>query len=406
MAADYLYATLLTPQITTQNWQLDRQAFIQFALAQAGFGDFAGSQTLYEERSRLNPWAQALLALALQALDPGNEAVRTLISDLETSAIRSANGAHWEEDEPGWQNMSSPISTSAMVVYALAQRNPDSPLLAEAVRYLMAHRQADGAWNSTFGTSWTIMAINEVMKGTGELGGEFGFGASINDAPVASGQAGGSFTPVTAEVPLSSLFADSPNALRIQREPGTGKLYYAAALQVFRPVEITAPLQRGVSISRAYYPVDDACAEDQCDPIESIQSGKMVRVHLTLTVNQAAYYLMVEDYIPAGSEIQDRQLKTSQQGWPEEPQPEPILEYDPSKPFAEGWGWWLFSEPTVYDDHIAWSASYLAPGTYELTYTLVTTQPGEFRVLPGRAWMFYFPEVQGNSAGSIFTITE
>jgi hypothetical protein len=31
-------------------------------------------------------------------------------------------------------------------------------------------------------------------------------------------------------------------------------------------------------------------------------------------------------------------------------------------------------------------------------------QPGEYRILPARAYQFYFPDVQGNSAGEIFTI--
>ena len=65
-----------------------------------------------------------------------------------------------------------------------------------------------------------------------------------------------------------------------------------------------------------------------------------------------------------------------------------------------------FTEPKVYDDHIAWSVDMLPPGTYELTYTLVVQNPGEYRVLPARAWQFYFPEVQGNSEGEVFEITK
>jgi uncharacterized protein YfaS (alpha-2-macroglobulin family) len=58
----------------------------------------------------------------------------------------------------------------------------------------------------------------------------------------------------------------------------------------------------------------------------------------------------------------------------------------------------------VYDERIAWSADFLPAGTYELTYTLSLTQPGEYQVLPSRAWQFYFPDVQGISAGTVFNI--
>jgi hypothetical protein len=100
---------------------------------------------------------------------------------------------------------------------------------------------------------------------------------------------------------------------------------------------------------------------------------------------------------------------TSQQGQdlPPEFAPEPVEPtplYDSRSPLAGGWGWWLFHGPQIYDDRIAWSADYLPAGTYELTYYLVLVQPGEYRVLPARAWETYFPEVQGQSTGTIFSV--
>jgi hypothetical protein len=327
-----------------------------------------------------------------------------LFSDLQTEAIRSATGAHWEDSTPNWANLSTPVSTSAIVIYALTQMgDPASPLLADAVRYLMAHRNADGGWDSSYSTAWTILALTEVLKSSGEIssasqpGGNFGFEALLNGTPVASGQAGEAGTPVTVQIPLSSLYPDAPNALIIQRNPGGGRLYYTAALRVDQPVESVAPLDKGFSLSRAYYPA--ACPTEGCAALESARSGDQVRVRLTLNLAQAAYYLMVEDYLPAGTEILNANLKTSQLGG-ELPTPE----YDPRRPFDRGWGWWLFSDPSIYADHIAWSVDFLPAGTYELTYNLVILQPGEYRVLPARAWMTYFPEVQGSSAGGLFTI--
>ena len=107
---------------------------------------------------------------------------------------------------------------------------------------------------------------------------------------------------------------------------------------------------------------------------------------------------MVEDYIPAGAEILDISLKTSQLG--------SLGDNNVNQAFSDGWGWWYFGEPQVYDDHIAWSVDMLPPGTYELTYTLAVLNPGEYRVLPARVWQFYFPEVQGNSEGEVFEITK
>jgi uncharacterized protein YfaS (alpha-2-macroglobulin family) len=412
-AVEYLQANEQGPDSLAETWQLDRLAFEQFALSTAGAGNANIVNGLYQMRQQLDPWSQALLALTLEHLSPGSEPARTLISDLESAATRSAAGAHWELKNPqaasgildaDQQNLISPLANSALVVYALAQRDPGSALLPDAVRFLMANRQADGSWRSTYSTAWTLMALSEVVKGTGELGGDFSFEASLNEAPLASGDANGpaQLTPITAAVPLNNLMRDYPNALKIERQPGPGRLYYTAALEVSRPVADIAPLDQGINLSRAYYPAGSACADGACAAIQAAQNGEQISVRLTLNLPHDAYHLVVQDYIPAGSEILDTSLKTSQMGTGQTPTAQP--EYDPRHPFAGGWGWWYFHRAQIYDDHIAWAADFLPAGTYELTYTLVLVQPGSYQVLPARAWQFYFPEVQGNSAGNLFEI--
>jgi uncharacterized protein YfaS (alpha-2-macroglobulin family) len=403
-AIGYLSGTLYTPDMSTETWQLDRLAFIHYALAQAGAGDLAAAQGLYEVRDQLSPWGVALTALILEQLDPGSQEARSLFSDLEATALRSGTGAHWEESATEYRNLTSALTTSAIVTYALAQHDPASPLLADAVRYLVLNRGADGAWRSTYETAWVLLALNQVIRGTGDLLGNFAYNASLNGAPLATGQAQGMSGAVEASVPVNQLYPQDPNALLISREDGPGRLYYTAALNVNRPVQDVEALENGISVQRAYYPVGAACTREACPAIEGAQSGDQVKVHLTLTLDQAVYNLLVEDYIPAGAEVLNESLKTSQQFIPEGEPTEPQPVYDPYAPLEDGWGWWLFSSPQVYDDRIAWAVDYLPAGTYELTYVLSAIQPGEYQVLPGRAWQTYFPDVQGNSAGQIFTV--
>jgi uncharacterized protein YfaS (alpha-2-macroglobulin family) len=112
-------------------------------------------------------------------------------------------------------------------------------------------------------------------------------------------------------------------------------------------VEEVEPLERGIGITRAYYPSGEACPEGECQPVQDARAGDLVTVRLTLTLPETAYYLMVEDYLPAGAEILDTSLKTSQQG--------AVPQYDPARPLDEGWGWWYFNRPQIYDDRIAWA---------------------------------------------------
>ena len=120
-----------------------------------------------------------------------------------------------------------------------------------------------------------------------------------------------------------------------------------------------------------------------------------------LVLPRDAYYVMVEDFIPAGMEVLNRNLKTSQLDADESGVQ---VQFDDKDPFANGWGWWLFNDPQVRDDGILYTADYLPAGTYTLTYTLVPLQAGEYRVLPAHAWQAFFPEVQGTSAGTVLTI--
>jgi uncharacterized protein YfaS (alpha-2-macroglobulin family) len=378
---------------------------VHFALAWAGRGDPAGTRALITERDRLSPWAQALLALAIERLSPGEAQAQTLISDLQTTAVRSATGAHWEDPNGGWQNLNTPLTTTAMVLYALAQREPASTLLAEAMRYLTAHRQARGGWSSRYETAWTLLGLAEAIKGTGELGdsADRAYTAIVNGVPVAvlnsaePGQTGSleEMQPVVAQVPVEDLRTNDPNALVIRRDRGAGRLYYRAYLDVSSPVESAPPLNRGLTFARAYY-----ASPQDLSPILSARVGDLVTVRLTLILPNDAYYLLLEDSIPGGAEILDTSLKTSQQGV----EGEPLPLYDPARPFESGWGWWYFHPAQIFDNHIAWAADFLPAGTYELTYTLVMLQPGQYGVLPARAWQFYFPEVQGSSAGAVFEI--
>ncbi|HSB65871.1 MAG TPA: alpha-2-macroglobulin family protein, partial [Anaerolineales bacterium] len=397
---NYIFSNMITPIITTESWKLDRMAFELFALKQSGSFVQYNAISLYKVRDQLSPWAKAMLILSFDLAVSSSDQVETLISDLQSTAIRSATGVHWEADQPDWRNMTSTLSNSAIVLYTLAQVEPTSTLLPDAVNYLMSNRQANGCWHSSYESVWTLLAMDEVMKSTGELSGDYTFSANLNGNPIAAGKAGGDtpLNPVTSTVPISTLYPKEPNTLIIQRESGTGHLYYTAALNVNRPAVDVAPLDRGISVNRAYYPFGSNLKTSA--PVNSAKVGDMLTVRLTIVVPTDIYQFVVEDYIPGGTEILNTNLKTSQMG--EGGEPGPL--YDPSDPFASGWGWWFFNAAQIYDDHISWTATHLPAGTYDLTYTLTVLQAGEYHLLPAHAWMLYFPEVQGNSAGGIMEI--
>jgi uncharacterized protein YfaS (alpha-2-macroglobulin family) len=133
--------------------------------------------------------------------------------------------------------------------------------------------------------------------------------------------------------------------------------------------------------------------------LDSNDPSQTVRVALTVTLPHDMYHFILEDNIPSGTEVLDRDLLTSTQG-----EELPAPQYDPRNPFSGGWGWWWFDDPQIYDDHVLWRAEYLPAGTYTLVYEIVPLQRGVYQVLPAYAWQYFFPEVMGTSAGDVFEI--
>jgi uncharacterized protein YfaS (alpha-2-macroglobulin family) len=191
----------------------------------------------------------------------------------------------------------------------------------------------------------------------------------------------------------------------IERGAGAGTLYYRVDLQTYQPAATAQAIQRGINLDRDYYLAGEGCpGEEGCVPIDSIEivldhPSKFVTVALTVNLAHDMYNLMIEDFIPAGTEVLNRAFLTSQT-LPEESG----LPYSPHNPFAHGWGWWYFYQPQIYDDHVLWTADFVPAGTYVLTYELLPYQYGTYQVLPAHAWQYFYPEVQGTSSGMLFTI--
>ncbi|GAB4495127.1 MAG: Ig-like domain-containing protein [Anaerolineales bacterium] len=390
-AAQYLLAALPAPGMSARPWQLDRLALQNFALSQAGYSANLNDY-LYQQRSQMSPWAVALLALTYP---PDDAMGRGLLDEVQTLAIRSGSSANWQTIAESSRNLAGPIVSTSMVVYALSQRDPGAAVLPDAVRYLMAHRSARGGWGASYPTAWSILGLASYLRGSGELQGDFTFSAAVNDSPLAAGNARESMlSPVWATLPLSGLNPTGPNALQIRHDDGAGRLYYLARLDVLRPAAEAQPLQQGFTVSRRYCRVLPLSSDAQdCLTLENPQMGGLVQVRVTLAVPHDAYFVTLRDFIPAGSEILDFNLKSTRRDVP-----------NPQTWQRGGWGWWYFQPAQILDDGILWQAEMLRAGTYELTYYLSLTHTGEFQVLPARAYETYFPEVQGTSAGMLFTV--
>ncbi len=404
---DFLQTRLAAAESLNTYRDANLQAYILYVLtdSKSSAGAFdAQLDGLYEHREKLSHYARAYLAMALGKSRPKDDRIGTLLSDLQNAAILSATGAHWEEKDYDWWAMNTDTRSTAVILDALVQLNPDNALNPNVVRWLMVARK-EGIWETTQETAWALIALTDWMVQTGELKGEYDYRVTLNGRELGAGavDSGTLRHSVSLSVQVADLLANEGNRLTISRDEGPGRLYYTAHLKVNLPVEAIKPANRGIAVFREY--VQPGCADNErCPTVKDAQVGDTVRVRLTIVAPHDLYYVMVEDPLPAGAEGVDVNLETTSmlsqrpglQRLPEEGQ----------KRGRFGWWWSWYSRTEMRDDRVALFADYLPAGTYEYTYTFQARLPGEYRVIPTTASEMYFPEVFGRSDGRLFTIRE
>ncbi|TEU13439.1 MAG: hypothetical protein E3J21_18660, partial [Anaerolineales bacterium] len=402
-AASFLKDNLIRPADVKAPYQGNTQAFILYVLAEYGQGDLGRTVALYQHRQLLSNYGQAYLALALDILDPKEKTrVDSLLSDLTSAAIVSATGAHWEEETIDYWTMNTNTRSTAIVLDALARLAPESGLAPNAVRWLMVARK-EGHWETTQETVWSIIALTDWMVATGELEADYSYQVTLNGETIMEGVANQDNLdePQKIQVEVADLLQDVSNQVALERLPptadqtGEGRLWYSMYLRYFLPVEDVKALNRGVIVARQYTLVDDP---DQF--VDGAQVGDVIKVKLTVIAPNDLHYVVVEDPLPAGCEALDTSLKTTSIVG-EAPEVRRVTD----RMWDWGWGWWWFSHTELRDEKVVLFSTYLRKGTYEYTYLMRASVPGQFLVMPSVAYEFYFPEVFGRSDGGKFTVT-
>jgi uncharacterized protein YfaS (alpha-2-macroglobulin family) len=384
---DYLQSRLPLLHANSSTTDYNRQAFVIYVLARAGEPHTAQMNFLFIHREKMSVYADAYLTHALFLANPEDERIQTLLSNIHGTAIVSAAGMHWQEKETDYWNWNTDKRTTAIVLNMLTDVDPKNPLTANVVRWVMANRKG-GGFDSTQETAWTLMALTNWLKVSGEFESDYRYAVGLNGQLVQEASA----TKENLSDPLvvKQALLEEVNTLVITRDGGKGNLYYSAYLDVSLPADQVEAYDHGIAVSRQYYALNDFET-----PITETQRGELVQVRVTLVVSESLHYVVVNDPLPAGFEGVDSSLNTSA----EVPT---SLTRDMFK--QRGWGWWYFDYFGMFDEKVVLSAEYLPAGTYVFTYLARASTAGTFQVIPVTAQEFYFPDVAGRGDGSIFVV--
>jgi uncharacterized protein YfaS (alpha-2-macroglobulin family) len=392
---NYLKGNLKSLGRLEEQFTLNRQTFILLVLARANQSQVSLTSAMYDVRQSLSLFARANLAETLWIIDKEDPRLDTLISDFNNAAIISASGAYWQEDWRDYRNWNTDTRTTAIILGTLLNIDPGNQLTPNIVRWLMTHRSR-GGWRTTQETAWTLMSLTKWLEVTDELNANYDWAAGVNDTRVGDGSANMDTLQHTTEIKLdiTELFLDEINRVTLARDDGKGNMYYTAHLNVYLPVDQIEPLDRGITISKAYYLLD---GDDPNEPITRADQGDLLLSRLTIVVPHDLHYVVIDDPLPAGLEAVDPSIIIN---------PDILLPkaYDFDTIWTDGWGWWYFDHTEYRDERVVISADYLPAGTYVYSYIVRASTPGNFHVIPSIAQEFYFPDVYGRSAGGKFIV--
>ena len=414
-ASEYVRAQINRVSDVANPADPNQKAFLLAALSSAGGGFFAEApaRALVEQyRSKLTNWGRAYLVLAL--VDAGvakdDAQVRVLLNDLAAATIPSANGNHWEDDYVPGSFMTN-TATTALVARALTAAQPEQPLLAQSVRWLVVARGAE-KWRTTIDRATGVLALTSYAVQTGELGGDYSFMVRLDDEELMAGLVKPGQAPVSESktIPLSGMKAGTAALVEYARELGKpGRLYYTMNLRYVTPAKDIEALNRGFAISHEYTLLDDPSK-----PVTAAKLGDTVRVKITVLAPADRKYVVIEDMLPAGLEPVDTRLKSidpklkAQLG--AERDAEAKKRAGATKDtYSAPWFRWYYSpwqHVDVRDDRTVLFAERLGRGVYEYIYYARATTPGDYFVAPVHAEEPYFPETFGRSDSGRFVVRE
>ncbi len=401
----------------------DNRSFALFVLAEMQQGDLGLSNNLYDFKGSLNLFGKAYLVMTFNDLisqqslngstkDDVLNKMNTLKGEILNVAKETPRGVHFEETTPEYSMFDTNDRTTALVLQMLARVDNGNPLIPKILRNMLMEKK-DGHYATTQETAVSLLALAEYLKASKELEPNYNGVITVNNVE----KLNQSFTQSNLtdvqnlDIPLTDLLPNNQDNEITAARSGNGKMYFDMNLQYYLPTDQVQAEDQGIFVAQEYFKMDDKNMET---PVQSAKIGDTLVGKMTVIVPEDRYYVMLEDYLPAGLEGVDFSLQTSQQSLQDQMNSNGnSTGVDANgNPCTDLTSWdcwdqtWRFNHSEVRDDRMMFFADYLPKGVYELKYVVQATTPGTFHDLPALAQETYFPEVFGRSAGGMFTVTQ
>lgn len=299
---------------------------------------------------------------------------RTLLASLTQEATQTATTASWKEqiDRPPLRG--SLVYSTAAALDAFTLLDPANPLALKAAHYLLASRSGD-AWDTTHDSALAAMALTRFLLAHGDFAASGHVRISWNGQLLQDVAVTPTTPPLTVQLTAQQMQAH--NALQISSDSGT-PVFWSAAL-TYHLATATASSQE-LTVDRRYLLADGTPATSPLAP------GTPVQVVLTVHNTAPFDYVQVRDMLPAGLEVLNPNLATSQTG------PQTALQQR------------NYDQIDRRDQEVDFYFTKLAAGTHTLSYAAQASAAGTFQAPSATAAQMYAPSVRGASPVDTFVV--
>lgn len=358
------------------------RAFTLYALSLYGHHDESYQTLLYERRESLPLFAKAFLLSSIARTKKNSPMKDTLLREIINRARVEPSMVHFEEGRFNGDAfyMHSDLRTNSIILMALLDVNPESPFIEKLVSYILSKRK-DGTWRNTQENSYALLSLSEYFRKKESKETDFTVSGRLDGKKLNPIR----FLEIKKEVvniAMEELLSIAKEITLSIEKSGKGKLYWSANLSYY-PKGIDFPeTNQGFSVQKFYEDLNTG------EEKKEFKLGDLIRVRLKVNVPSERNYVAIVDPIPAGTEIEDSYLKTT----------------NIESQRKLGKISWYFHHVEKYDDRMQIFADRLPAGEHEFVYIVRATSKGTFIVPSTKVEEMYNPEVFGTTKGEIVKI--
>lgn len=371
---------------------LETRAYMVYALEESGGADKDQLEKVFGERSNLQPYGRALLALTLKQRKDDKRA-REVAAEIERTATVDSFAASWDSKRKPMLDFaeSNDTEATALSLKALAQIKPDSAILPKVARWLVSNRRNSHYWSSTKDTAFAIFGLIDYLRVSKELSPDYDLEVYLNGENVLTQHVSGAAASQTFSISRKSAEVAGSSQIRVVKR-GKGMIYFSSSLDYYTGEEdVPARGSADLNITREYLRLKITADGEELkwvtEPLKGeLHSGDIIVARLKLSGTKARH-MMVEDPIPAGAEQVER-----------------VGNLDLDYSTGQSWSDW-YSSREFRDNRTVFFLDYF-DGSATLQYAMRIQVPGQFQVAPTRAELMYRPSVQSNSASGKMSFLE